>query len=79
LHGDQDFTVTPDSGRFNAEYWAYVNGCNDSEIETTAYPECRVYRACPAGKAVGYCTIPPLGHWVWDQSAAATWAFFKRQ
>jgi len=79
FHGDQDTTVTPDSGRFNAEYWAYVNGCSDSEIETTAYPECRVYRGCPPGKAVAYCTIGPLGHWVWDQSAAVTWAFFKRQ
>lgn len=79
LHGEQDFTVTLDSGRYDAEYWAYVNGCNESEMETTGYPECRVYRGCPAGKQVGFCTIASLGHWVWTESAAATWAFFQRQ
>lgn len=79
LHGEQDFTVTLDSGRFDAEYWAYVNGCNDSEVETSGYPECRMYRGCPAGKNVGFCTIKTLGHWVWSESAIASWTFFQRQ
>lgn len=79
LHGAQDFEVTLDSGRFDAEYWAYVNGCNDSEMETTGYPECKMYRGCPAGKNVGFCTIGALGHWVWSESAMASWTFFQRQ
>jgi polyhydroxybutyrate depolymerase len=79
LHGENDFGVTLDSGRFSAEYWAYVNGCNTSEMETTGYAECRVYSGCPAGKAVGFCSIPPLGHWVWDAAAEASWTFFERQ
>lgn len=79
LHGEQDMTVTLDSGRYDAEYWAYVNGCNESEMETTGYPECTVYRGCPAGKQVGFCKVSALSHWVWSESAAATWAFFQRQ
>lgn len=79
LHGERDFTVTLDSGRYTAEYWAYVNGCREGELETTGYPECTVYRGCPSGKGVGFCSIPPLGHWVWDRAAEASWTFFQRQ
>lgn len=78
LHGERDSGVTLDSGRFSAEYWAYVNGCKTDEMETTGYGECRAYRGCPPGKAVGFCSIPPLGHWVWDQAAEASWTFFVR-
>jgi polyhydroxybutyrate depolymerase len=79
LHGERDFSVTHDSGRFSAEYWAYVNGCNEKEMESTGYEECRAYRGCPAGKAVGFCSIPSLAHWVWSESAGALWTFFQRQ
>lgn len=79
LHGENDFGVTLDSGRFSAEYWAYVNGCKTDEMETSGYEECHIYRGCPAGKAVGFCPIPGLGHWVWDHAAEATWTFFKTQ
>lgn len=79
LHGEHDFSVTLDSGRFSAEYWAYVNGCNDKEMESTGYKECRLYRGCPAGKAVGFCSVPSLEHWVWSDSAEAIWTFFQRQ
>lgn len=79
LHGERDYGVTIDSGRFSAEYWAYVNGCKLDEMETTGYQECRVYRGCPEGKAVGFCDIPTLGHWVWDRAAEASWTFFERQ
>ena len=79
LHGEQDFGVTLDSGRFSAEYWAYIDGCTTDEMEPTGYPECRAYRGCKPGKAVAFCSIPPLGHWVWDHAAEATWAFFMRQ
>jgi sterol desaturase/sphingolipid hydroxylase (fatty acid hydroxylase superfamily)/poly(3-hydroxybutyrate) depolymerase len=79
LHGENDHGVTLDSGRFSAEYWAYVNGCKTDEMETTGYEECRVYRGCPKGKAVGFCPVPGLGHWVWDRAAEATWTFFRTQ
>lgn len=79
LHGERDFAVTLDSGRFSAEYWAYVNGCKTDEMEPTGYDECRAYRGCPQGKAVAFCSVPGLGHWVWDEAAVASWTFFNRQ
>jgi polyhydroxybutyrate depolymerase len=79
LHGARDFTVTLDSGRYTAEYWAYVNGCSETEMETTGYPECQLYRGCPRGNAVGFCVVDTLGHWVWDEAANASWTFFQRQ
>ncbi len=79
LHGERDFGVTIDSGRFSAEYWAYVNGCKEDEMEPSGYDECRIYRGCPQGKAVGFCRIAPLGHWVWDRAAEASWVFFNTQ
>ena len=79
LHGLMDMGVTPDSGRFSAEYWAYVNGCNTDEMETTRYPECHAFRGCPRGLDVAHCEIRGLGHWVWDRSPEITWAFFMAQ
>ena len=79
LHGEDDYGVTLSSGRFSAGYWAYVNGCKTDAMETTGYRECQIYRGCPTGKAVGFCPIPGLGHWVWDHAAAATWSFFLTQ
>jgi poly(3-hydroxybutyrate) depolymerase len=79
LHGEDDHSVTLASGRFSAEYWAYVDGCKTQEMETTFYPECRAYRGCPAGKGVAFCQIPGLGHWVWDRAAEASWTFFRTQ
>ena len=79
LHGESDSAVTLDSGRFSAEYWAYVNGCQMDQMETTFYEECRAYRGCPAGKAVAWCQIPGLNHWVWSRAAEASWTFFTRQ
>ncbi len=76
LHGTQDFGVPLAGGKFSAAYWAYVNGCNTVDAETTGYAQCYAYRACPPGKAVAYCEIPGLGHWVWDEAATASWTFF---
>lgn len=76
LHGTSDFAVTLQSGRFSADYWAYVNGCDLHAWETTGYPECRAFQHCLNGNDVAYCEIEGLGHWVWDHHAEATWSFF---
>jgi polyhydroxybutyrate depolymerase len=78
LHGERDLAVTMDSGRFSAAYWAYVNGCNTQEMETTGYKECTAYRGCNPGKAVAWCDVPGLDHWVWEKAAEASWTFFER-
>jgi polyhydroxybutyrate depolymerase len=79
MHGERDFGVTLDSGRFSAEYWAYVNGCDTGEMETTGYPECHAYRRCKDDNHVAFCSVPGLGHWVWQLSAEASWTFFNLQ
>jgi polyhydroxybutyrate depolymerase len=79
LHGENDLGVTIDSGRFSAEYWAYVNGCDAGEMETTGYPECRAYRGCRPGKDVVFCRVPGLSHWVWDRAPEVEYAFFRRE
>jgi polyhydroxybutyrate depolymerase len=78
LHGSADQGVTLDSGFFSAEYWASVNGCG-GELDPTGYPECAAYRRCPRGKAVVWCEVPGLGHWVWDHAAEVSWVFSQRQ
>jgi sterol desaturase/sphingolipid hydroxylase (fatty acid hydroxylase superfamily)/poly(3-hydroxybutyrate) depolymerase len=77
LHGQRDASVTIDSGRFSAAYWAYVNGCDTRTMETTGYGECTAYRGCPSGKAVAWCDVPRLDHWVWEKAAVASWSFFE--
>jgi polyhydroxybutyrate depolymerase len=77
LHGGLDYTVTLQSGRFSADYWAYVNGCAIGTWETTGYLECKAYQGCIAGNDVAYCEIADLGHWVWSRHAEATWSFFR--
>lgn len=77
LHGDQDFTVTLQSGRFSADYWGYVNGCDARTVETTGYPECQGFRGCKDGNDVAYCEIKGLGHWVWNRHAETSWTFFR--
>jgi polyhydroxybutyrate depolymerase len=77
LHGTRDFGVSLQSGRFSAEYWAYVNNCSLSRWETTGYPQCRAFTDCAGGNDVAYCEIDGLGHWVWERHAEATWSFFR--
>jgi len=77
LHSRDDFGVTFDSGKFDAMYWAYVNGCDEGEMETTGYSECRAYRRCNPGKPVAFCDLTGVGHWVWDRAPEASWTFFR--
>lgn len=79
LHGGLDFTVTMDSGRFSAQYWSYVNGCTEGEVEPAGYAECVVHRGCKPGKAVAFCAAPDLSHWMWKHAAEASWTFFRTQ
>lgn len=79
VHGTDDSVVMPVSGDFSAQYWAYVNGCDDraeTRIATTPAP-CLAHATCPPGKPVLYCPIPNIGHGIWSQSAREAWAFFQ--
>jgi polyhydroxybutyrate depolymerase len=76
FHGTADRGVAPSSGDFDAQYWAHVNGCQDTRSATTPTP-CLKHDGCPTGKQVEWCLITGLGHTVWDQGNATAWAFFN--
>ncbi len=38
---------------------------------------CVTYNGCQ--RDVGWCSVPGLGHSIWNQAASASWAFFNRQ
>lgn len=79
VHGAVDRTVTPDSGDFNALYWAFVNGCDVQAAKTPrpGRPECGAY-SCPAGHDVTYCRPAALGHGIWEHGARESWDWFAR-
>lgn len=76
VHGTNDDIVPPESGDFDAAYWASINGCQDLRSDTSPAP-CQKYDGCPTGKPVHWCLIPGLGHAVWENGAKEGWAFMK--
>lgn len=78
VQGAVDGAVTKDSGQYDAQYWAYVNGCGTTTTATGPSP-CTQYDGCPNGQGVVYCEIPNMGHAVWQNTATGAWAFFRAQ
>lgn len=76
IHGASDGIVPPESGDFDAAYWASINGCQDLRSDTTPAP-CKKYEGCPTSQPVHWCLIPGLGHTVWEYGAKEGWAFMK--
>jgi polyhydroxybutyrate depolymerase len=76
FHGTADNVVPTAGGDFDAQYWAHVNGCQDTRSPTTPSP-CVKHDGCPAKLPVEWCFIPGLGHVVWNQGDATSWAFFN--
>lgn len=79
FHGTADDIVATSSGDFSAQYWAYLDGCDESpdhRIATSPSP-CKKHAACPVDKPVIYCEIPNLGHVIWSQAVKTSWAFFQ--
>jgi polyhydroxybutyrate depolymerase len=50
--------------------------CNATTTAFAPSP-CVLYNGCT--RDAGWCSIPALGHSIWNQAAAASWAFFQRQ
>lgn len=76
IHGTSDEIVPPESGDFDAAYWASINGCEELRSDTTPAP-CKKHEGCPIGKPVHWCLIPGLGHTVWEKGAKEGWEFMK--
>lgn len=82
VHGTSDSTVEPAGGEFSATYWASVNGCNASRSPSMATQAglptpCESYPGCRPGKPTVYCSVPGMGHQLWQSAAKAEWDFFK--
>jgi polyhydroxybutyrate depolymerase len=78
-HGSADGTVEPNSGDYDAQFWAHYNGCNadpNARIDTPP-PPCKKHVSCPTGKDVTFCLIPGNGHGIWSQAIPVEWAFLK--
>jgi polyhydroxybutyrate depolymerase len=76
VHGQSDTTVEPGSGDYAGQHWAHVNGCGTAQADAAPSP-CKDYDGCPAANPVRVCLVAGLGHPMWDQGHAASWAFFK--
>ncbi|MBX3220708.1 MAG: hypothetical protein KF795_09325 [Labilithrix sp.] len=76
VHGLDDTTVSPDSGEFAAAHWAHVDGCGAELSDATPSP-CKDYKGCPAATPVRVCRVPGVGHPMWKEGHAASWAFFE--
>jgi polyhydroxybutyrate depolymerase len=75
IHGTDDTTVPYGSGIFEANYWAYVNGC--ATTDQTAQTDCVSYDGCPAKQPVVFCSVPKLGHQIWSDATTTIWTFFS--
>lgn len=74
IQGLSDGTVLPEYGEYAAQCWAAQNGCGSLG---SGGGTCNSYAGCAAGKPVEICEVPGLGHVVWSEGAARSWAFFK--
>lgn len=76
FHGTND---SPAEGQKTLEHWAWANACPNKDTQTDTAPSpCKSVSGCAADKPVVWCLIPSLGHQIWSESDAATWAFFSK-
>lgn len=73
VHGDRDGTVAPTEGDASFAHWRFANRCNGGTGRATP-PPCQAALGC--AQPVVSCRIGGLGHAVWPEGIAATWAFF---
>ncbi|HQY60449.1 MAG TPA: hypothetical protein PK141_03575 [Polyangiaceae bacterium] len=76
FHGTND---SPSEGQKSLDHWAWANECPDKNKQTDTAPSpCKSVSGCAASKPVVWCLIPGMGHQIWSESDAATWAFFAK-
>ena len=73
VHGDRDGTVATTEGDASLAHWRFANRCNGGTGKAVPAP-CQAALGC--AQPVVSCRISGLGHSVWAEGKAATWAFF---
>ena len=76
IHGLADTDVAPSEGQKSLDQWSRTLSCQTATKPVDPSP-CVAYDGC--SKPLESCQIPGLGHAIWDQAMATTWAFFKAQ
>ncbi|MDB4941261.1 MAG: hypothetical protein JWP97_795 [Labilithrix sp.] len=76
IHGDADNVVPPIAGEKCVRHWRVTNGCGATSVPHEPAP-CVTYAGCAPGHPVMSCTVPGMGHQVWTEAAATSWAFFR--
>jgi len=73
-HGGND---DPGGGRFGADYWAGLAGCQDN-LSASTPSICEKFNGCPADKQVFFCLVPNQPHSpLYKDAAEHTWNWFK--
>ncbi len=76
VHGVADTTVGTGEGDKSVSHWRFANRCGGAGQRTTP-AGCETLGGCV--QPVVSCRVPGLGHTVWSEGRAATWAFFDAQ
>lgn len=76
VHGIADGTVGTGEGDKSVAHWRFANRCGGASQRTTP-AGCELLGGCV--QQVMSCRVPGLGHSVWNEGKAATWAFFDAQ
>lgn len=73
-HGAND---DPNGGKFGADYWANLAGCEENRSASTP-AICEKYNGCQAGKEVFFCVVPNQPHSpLYKDAAEHTWSWLK--
>jgi polyhydroxybutyrate depolymerase len=73
VRGDADGVVQPTEGDNSVAHWRFANRCTGGKVKASPAP-CEAIQAC--AQPVMSCRVPGLGHAMWSEGRAATWAFF---
>ena len=76
IQGSADTSVPVSEGTKARDYWRTTNACTNT---TKAYDPtpCVAYDGCAADRPEVWCQVPGLGHAIWQNAPAVTWAFLK--
>jgi polyhydroxybutyrate depolymerase len=76
IQGTADTSVPVSEATKARDYWRRLNGCQTATKPYDPSP-CVTYDGCNADRPEVWCEVPGLGHAVWQNAPAVTWAFLK--
>jgi polyhydroxybutyrate depolymerase len=74
VHGASDRAVLPGEGQKSVDHWHNANRCGKGR-RPGPHAACEALDGCL--QPVTHCRVPGLGHAVWSEAAALSWALFS--